>query len=270
MSSVSCIIVSYNNCKYIKQAITSVVNQTMSISEIIVADDGSTDGSREILTSLANQYSNIRLIFREKNLGVSANRDLAIREAQGDFITTLDGDDYYFPQKIEKEYLSLNQSNSFIAYSDIQLVNASGQYIRKRDISAFLSLNKQEKLRCLALRLVDIPRDMLVLKKAYIEVGGINHNIDRYEDWDFKIRLANQYSQWSYSGIEGIVYRRALGSLSAMSLQNHIQWQFKVVWLNRELLINQLGYLNFLQVFNRILFSNLKCIPRRYLLRKSL
>ena len=269
MSSISCIIVSYNNCKYIKQAITSVVNQTMSISEIIVADDGSTDGSREILTSLANQHSNIRLIFREKNLGVSANRDLAIRAAKGDFITTLDGDDFYFPQKIEKEYLSLNQLNTLIAYSDIHLINAEGEYLRKRDTSDFTALNIQERLRYLALRLVAIPRDMLILKKAYIEVGGINHNIGRYEDWDLKIRLASQYSHWSYSGIEGIVYRRAPDSLSAMPLQNHIQWQFKVLWLNRELLIGQLGYLNFLQAFNRILFSNFVRIPRRFSLKKG-
>lgn len=102
MSTISCIIVSYNNGLFLKEAILSVVNQTLPVNEIIVADDGSTDGSRDLITSLAHEYSQIKPIFREKNLGVSINRDLAIRAAQSNLITTLDGDDCYSPKKLSK------------------------------------------------------------------------------------------------------------------------------------------------------------------------
>jgi len=102
---------------YLKKAISSVLEQSMRVNEIIITDDGSTDGSREIIRSFANQYSILRPIFREKNLGVAANRDLAVRVATSHLITTLDGDDYYFPNKIENEYLAL-EAGGDVAFSN--------------------------------------------------------------------------------------------------------------------------------------------------------
>ena len=82
--SVSVIVPNYNNEKYIQQCLDSVLAQTYPIKEIIVYDDCSTDGSRAILKEYANNHSNIRVILGEKNVGVSAARDMAIKATTSD------------------------------------------------------------------------------------------------------------------------------------------------------------------------------------------
>src|SRR2546423_14971637 len=100
---VSCVVVCYNQSRFIEETLLSVVHQTRPPDEILVADDASTDGSPDIIRSLADAHASIRPILRDRNLGVTLNRDLALREATGDFVTSLDGDDYFLPEKLEKE-----------------------------------------------------------------------------------------------------------------------------------------------------------------------
>lgn len=248
MTSISCIMVSYNNGKFIKDAVTSVVNQTMPVNEIIIADDGSSDGSREIITSLATQYSQITPIFREKNLGVADNRDLAIKAAKGDLITTLDSDDLYFPKKIEKEFLALQKNSNQIAYSDFRLIDNQQEKIGFADTSKFALFNTAERVKSIVSWLSPTPRDMLFPKKLYLEVGGFVSSLTSYEDWDFKLRLAASPYYWSYSGIEGLAYRQTGIGLSTMPEVNQYKKQLQVLWFNKQLLQQQLGFCDFWKI----------------------
>ncbi|MEM6338710.1 MAG: glycosyltransferase family 2 protein [Pseudomonadota bacterium] len=252
MTSISCIITSYNNQEFLCKAVISVISQTMFVDEIIIADDCSTDNSRELITSLAGKYHQIRPIFREKNLGVAANRDLAIRAANGDLVTTLDGDDFYLPQKIEKEYAAMQNNSCLVAYSDILLVNHEGKDISFKKTSKFSLFNEKDRLNWLASRLGHIPRDMLFTKQLYLEVDGMNHQIPVYEDWDFKIRLAAQPSKWAYSGVKGTAYRQTGSGLSSMNSRKLIKDQFEVLWLNRDLLEKHIGQLGVWKSFARL------------------
>lgn len=220
----------------------SVVRQTMAVAEIIIADDGSTDDSRELISSIAQQYRQIKPIFREKNLGVAANRDLAIRVADSDLITTLDGDDWYSPEKIEKEFLALQNHSGSIAYSNIREVYNEREEICFQDNSKVSSLDRRQRLYWLAHLLGPIPRDMLIPKKLYIEAGGMQHDLALYEDWDLQIRLAAYSNRWMHSGIVGINYRQTSSGLSkTSSLVMHAQSQYQVLLSNRELLIEHIG-----------------------------
>jgi len=269
MVSISCIIPCYNNKDFIKQAITSVVNQTMLVDEIILADDGSEDGSREIILSLARQYPQIKPIFREKNLGVSANRDLAIKAANGDLVTTLDGDDFYLPEKIEKEFLAMQNNSDSLAYSDILLVNNEQENICCIDTSEFCHFDKKQRLRWLANRLGPIPRDMLLTKKLYLEINGMNHQIPVYEDWDLKIRLAGYPIAWAYSGVKGTAYRQTGSGLSTMSSVNHIKNQSEVLFFNRQLISHHAGQWSFLEALIRVLYRNKRGLIENTLVWKA-
>lgn len=99
MTTISCVITSYNNGKWLRQCVESVLAQSRQPEEIILADDCSTDGSRELIRSLADAHPTIKAVFRDANLGVAANRDLAIRAVSKDLVTTLDGDDFYYPPR---------------------------------------------------------------------------------------------------------------------------------------------------------------------------
>lgn len=93
-NKISVIIPLYNKRESIAQAIDSAVRQSYAPHEIVVVDDGSDDGSGEIVESLAAENPTIKLI-RQHNCGVSAARNRAIEAAEGDFVALLDGDDVW-------------------------------------------------------------------------------------------------------------------------------------------------------------------------------
>ena len=93
-NKISVIIPLYNKRESITRTIASVVAQSYAPHEIVVVDDGSTDGSGEIVETLAAENPTIKLI-RQHNCGVSAARNRAIEAAEGDFVALLDGDDVW-------------------------------------------------------------------------------------------------------------------------------------------------------------------------------
>jgi glycosyltransferase involved in cell wall biosynthesis len=101
---ISTIIPTYNRRKQVFRAIQSVLAQTVPVDEIIVVDDGSTDGTSE---SVRSRFGSSVKIFTQKNGGVSAARNLGIREARGEWIAFLDSDDAWLPTKIERQVEAL-------------------------------------------------------------------------------------------------------------------------------------------------------------------
>lgn len=105
-SLVSSIIIFFNAEKFFEEAIESVLTQIYDNWELILADDGSTDGSTAIALRYAQQYpEKIRYVEHEghKNCGMSATRNLGIRHAKGEYIAFLDADDVWFPYKLEQQ-----------------------------------------------------------------------------------------------------------------------------------------------------------------------
>jgi glycosyltransferase involved in cell wall biosynthesis len=89
---VSVVMCAYNTRPYIEQAVASVLDQQYQNLELIISDDGSTDGTREWLQTLTDPR--IRLFLQEQNLGYVANKNFALQQATGDFITQNDSDDF--------------------------------------------------------------------------------------------------------------------------------------------------------------------------------
>ncbi len=98
MDKVSVVIPSYNSSSYILNAIQSVLNQTYDNLEVIVADDASTDDTREVVQNIGDPR--VKLIERRVNGGAAAARNSAIRSATGRYIAFLDSDDYWLPNKL--------------------------------------------------------------------------------------------------------------------------------------------------------------------------
>ena len=100
-SQISVVIPLYNKAAEIERALRSVVEQSLSVGEIIVVNDGSTDSSKEVVERFiaAHPDASIRLI-NQKNSGVSAARNRAIEEAKGSYIALLDADDWWLPNYI--------------------------------------------------------------------------------------------------------------------------------------------------------------------------
>lgn len=98
---VSVIIPTYNRQTHVLRAIDYVLAQTVVVDEIIVVDDGSTDGTAEAILSRHGSRVNV---LRQQNQGVSAARNHGIREARGEWIAFLDSDDVWLPTKMQRQF----------------------------------------------------------------------------------------------------------------------------------------------------------------------
>lgn len=92
----------YNRLDLLKRAVSSVLDQSYRQVELIVVDDGSTDGTVSYLKELINADERVKYLLNEHNSGACFSRNRAIKEARGDFITGLDDDDYFLPDRIQR------------------------------------------------------------------------------------------------------------------------------------------------------------------------
>ncbi len=234
----SIIVANYNNRDYIEECLDSILDQTFQNIEIVVSDDLSTDDSPAIIKQYMKKYPlKVTGIFNPINRGIAKNRETAIVQAKGAYITTLDSDDYYYdPHKLEKEMelvLQYKEKNrDIIAFSNIALVKGDKTLIciwgNQSNIKEGKILNPIIGRCCL------IPRDFIMKKEAYFAVGGYDAQFDIYEDWDLKIRLAYHY-EYYYSGVNGTAYRRHGKGLSSLPTRENIEWLERVFQKNLHL-----------------------------------
>ena len=104
----------YNSKNFLIQSLHSILSQTFTDFELIIIDDGSTDGSSELCDQIASQDQRIRVVHQE-NHGQAFARNKALDIAVGDYIAFVDGDDYIHPRMFEWMLLAMNQSEADIA-----------------------------------------------------------------------------------------------------------------------------------------------------------
>lgn len=236
---VSIIIANYNNAQYLPECFDSILMQTYKDIEIVVVDDCSTDHSREIIQSYEAKHPGLFTpVFLSKNKGVAWARHEGILKAKGHYITTLDADDHYADaSKLHEEMrfildYKFKHNEDIIAFSNIiQRFSDS----RTRLVGNNKNIAQGNILAAVMARSCMIPRDFIFLKSAYFQVGGYDHRLPIYEDWDLKIRLAAKY-KFIYSGITGIVYVRHGEGLSNAPFGSHIKILKKIFRKNRKIL----------------------------------
>ena len=114
MSEISIVIPVYNKKQYVRGTVQSVLNQTFTDFELLLVDDGSTDGSGKICDRMATVDNRIR-VFHTKNRGVSAARNYGIEKATGKYIGFIDADDRIDRTFLEKLHCAVKKSNSDMA-----------------------------------------------------------------------------------------------------------------------------------------------------------
>lgn len=115
--TISIIVPVYNIEQYIKKCIDSITSQTYTNLEILCVDDGSSDGSADIIKSIAQSDNRIHYFYQE-NAGVSAARNYALNKATGDYIIFVDGDDYLHPRAIEIYVDCAKETDADVIFSD--------------------------------------------------------------------------------------------------------------------------------------------------------
>ena len=178
---ISVIIPLYNGERYIAQALDSVLGQSLMPFEIIVVDDGSTDGSCEILDTYGDR---IVRVFQE-NSGTAAARNAGVKTSSGDMLAFLDQDDCWTEDKLKKQVSVLsNDPNAQIAWGLVQ-----------QFISPELSEKFRRRYRCQENPVSGyLPSALLIRRKAFEQVGPFHTRwkIGEWADW---------YARYTQSGI---------------------------------------------------------------------
>lgn len=125
---VSVVMPAYNAEKYIRQAVSSVLNQTHENLEMIVVDDCSTDHTYEILEDLASGDARIRLFRNEHNSGVAKTRNKGFELCRGEYVALLDSDDLWRQDKIEKQLALARSGNADIVYCSYAMIDDTGAH----------------------------------------------------------------------------------------------------------------------------------------------
>lgn len=218
---ISVIIPNYNNEIYLKDCIDSILNQTYSNIEIIVVDDCSTDCSWHLLNSLTENINNLFIYKNKENKGVSYSRNRGVDFSNGEYITTLDPDDLFYLDKIQSEYnVFIEHGNKdLVAYSSYTTFTEDLQVITKKIDDS--NAETGDIYRGMLYRAIPFSRDLLIKKDMFYSVGGFNESLSLYEDWEFKLRLAQRYNYY-FSGSDGIKYRQHNTGLSSVDFNEHM------------------------------------------------
>lgn len=118
MPKVSITMATYNVAPYLRECLESVCNQTFRDIEIIIIDDNSKDGTKDILEEYRLKDDRIQIVLKNKNEGLSVSRNTALSMAKGDYVTFVDGDDIIDLTLIEKAYTNLVSNNTDLVLWD--------------------------------------------------------------------------------------------------------------------------------------------------------
>jgi GT2 family glycosyltransferase len=183
---VSVVIPTYNRCDRLAGAIESVLHQTYAPLELIVVDDGSTDGTADLLKAYGD---GIRVIHQE-NRGVSGARNTGIRAANGELIALLDSDDRWLPAKLEHQVSFFMASAGAMICQTEEIWIRGGKRVNPKNRHRKFSGMIFEKT--LPLCLVS-PSAVMMRKSLFQEVGLFDEDLPACEDYDLWLRITWKY-----------------------------------------------------------------------------
>jgi hypothetical protein len=186
---VSVVIAAYNGDRFLAETLDSVLAQDHDAVEVIVVDDGSTDGTPDILARYAGRLT----VIRQENRGVSAARNRGAELATGELIAFLDQDDVWETGLLSAQVHDLERhSDSALVYADSWVIDATGTVRGRR--SSYLNYVEGHIFDQLLQRGNFIPIETSVMRlSVFRELGGFNESLRYLEDFDLFLRLARRH-----------------------------------------------------------------------------
>jgi hypothetical protein BACCOPRO_00943 len=211
---VSVIIPTYARSLYIHRAIESILAQTYKNIEIIVVDDNGKGtenqiGTYQILKTYIEKQQ-IIYISHDKNRNGAAARNTGIFNAKGDYICFLDDDDEFFPDKIEKQVevlINLDSSWGGVYCNSIDRIIKKDKTIEKF-IQNHPSKNLKEDLLLCKTRFGS--SSLMLRKEICIQIGGFDETFKRHQDWEFLVRILQQYKLKLVEPDKALIYYNIL------------------------------------------------------------
>jgi hypothetical protein len=194
---ISVYITSYNQKGYLQEALDSVLAQTVQPYEVIVIDDGSTDGSRDLIGSYAARHEGlIKVLLNECNLGIPVTKARAAAAATGEWITYLDGDDRWLPEKLACDVETAGRfPEADIIFGNYYFMNSLGErmYVwadREQDVPRGYVF---PEILARAFPRKNLYRCELVRASVFQASGTFDPDFAMYHDWELRIRQTRRH-----------------------------------------------------------------------------
>ena len=184
---ISVVIPVYNRATLVGRAVRSVLDQTFSDREILVVDDGSTDGTPDLVRREFG--SQITLLEQSANNGVSSARNRGIRESKGEWLALLDSDDEWLPTKLEKQTKALRQSQLSISHTDEMWIRNG---VRVNPHKRHQKFGGDIFLKSLPLCAMS-PSSILFHRDVISKMGFFDETLPACEDYDLFLRVTLHY-----------------------------------------------------------------------------
>jgi glycosyltransferase involved in cell wall biosynthesis len=182
----------YNAERYIGEAISSVLAQTFADFELVVVDDGSTDGTGEVVRSFRDQRI---VLVRQANQGIAGALNTGLGIARSGLIARFDADDICYPQRLERQYRFMRDSPEYLlAGSMVDYADMEGHYLFTYRPQG----NTDRVIRRLPYRVCPFIHSSVIYRKdAVLSLGGYNVHAHGFEDhllWRLLIRTGKVYN----------------------------------------------------------------------------
>ncbi|WP_076411017.1 glycosyltransferase [Shewanella sp. UCD-KL12] len=175
-----------NRKELLEVAINSVFSQDYPNIELVIVDDGSSDGTQAWLEKLAQQHQNVKVFRFEESLGACAARNWAITHASGEFVTGLDDDDLFLPNRISSLVNGYSDDYAFICSSCIWDFGKRQRIIDSIDCT--INLEQQ-------LSYNEATNQILVKRERVLAIGGFDTSFVSCQDYDLWTRLIIEYGE---------------------------------------------------------------------------
>lgn len=240
---VSVIIPTYKrSVRYLSRAVESVLSQTYDRIEVVVVDDSPNSFSEReeicaFMTEIQKNDSRVIYLQNEKNMGGSLSRNIGIEASHGDYITFLDDDDEYKPQKVEKQLRFMLEQNCDMSFSNMIMYDNAGQVVDYRSHTYIKSFDNETLLRHhLTKKLTGTPTFMYRAAKLR-EIGGFDDAILGQEFYlmlktikhGMKIRYMNDCDVIVYKHPDGGISQGKNKIIGENVVFNTIKEHFKVL-----------------------------------------
>jgi glycosyltransferase involved in cell wall biosynthesis len=187
---ISVVIPTFNRRELVLRAVRSVLAQTQPVEQVIVVDDGSTDGTGEVL---GREFGGRIEYLWQENAGVSAARNRGLERSAGRYLALLDSDDCWHPDKTRLQLDWLEDHPDYgMVLCDVTRVDEHGRQInvlRRREAIP----HDGDVLGHVLLQPALVPASVMIRRQVFETVGGFDTSLATGEDLDFHLRVAQQW-----------------------------------------------------------------------------
>ncbi|MDZ8028732.1 MAG: glycosyltransferase [Nostoc sp. DedQUE11] len=209
LPKISVIIPAYNSENTILNTINSVLSQTFIDLELIVINDGSQDSTLDIVKQIPDPRIKV---FSYSNAGGNVSRNRGLNLAVGEFVSFLDADDLWTPDKLESQLKALQENlTAKVAYSWTDYIDTNGEFVLSGKRT---NVNGDVYESLLVSNFLENGSNPLIYRTALITLGGFDESLAAAQDWDMWLRLASKFDFVCVPSVQ-ILYRISANSVSS-------------------------------------------------------